>query len=803
MSEQTETPRDRRPEPRPRRPGRYARLRHSVGRHPLDVLRLVIAAGVVLACVVVARTHGVNEVEAAIFHEFQRLPSWSAPLWRVLPWVGYWPGIVVGAGLALYLGRVRMAVAVAWAGVIAWALALILHQLLGPRVVSQELLDSAHPGPGPGGFLFPSLSVAIIAAVATAAGPYVTRIERRLSWALVVLVAVAALCLGTALPIGVFGGAVLGWGVGILLHLVLGAPGRKAADPAVQAALRQVGLVPERMVRLPGQLFRPQVYEVMTVDAEHVQVKVVRRLHRLAGVGYRIRRVLASLEVDPVPALSTPRHEVAHEAYITLLAERAGVGTLPVLLAGEIEHGPPFLVRRHVEGRLLSDLGAGSVADDCLDEMWETVRSLSTARMIHHDLRAQNILVDESGRVRITDFTFGRVRGPKEHNVQDVAELLVTLTSVVGVKRAVDSAIRNLPADTLQDCLPHLQPLALHRRFRRQLVHRSDLYQLRQTLADELGCEVPPFRSPVRPATVAILAAGGVAVYLLLPEVSSLAQVRSVITSASWDWLVATIAFGMLAILANTLTILGSARQKLPLGRATAVQVASAFTGRTTVAAIGYYTINISFLIKLGMPRTDAVGVLLLNRAATVVVTGIATIVGILVIGDAVPVGAVSLPVWVWVIAAVLAVLAVAFLASPLGRVRVWWPARAILGRLIDTVIPTVKHPVRALQLITGEVLFLVFSAAGLATTLSAIGAHYALGAVVAVFVVASTLGQLLPTPGGLGAVEGALVAGLTAIGIHPTDAVAAALTSRVLMFWLPVLPGLATFRILQHRGVV
>jgi undecaprenyl-diphosphatase len=126
-----------------------------------------------------------------------------------------------------------------------------------------------------------------------------------------------------------------------------------------------------------------------------------------------------------------------------------------------------------------------------------------------------------------------------------------------------------------------------------------------------------------------------------------------------------------------------------------------------------------------------------------------------------------------------------------------------MLRQLLQTTVPTMRQPVRAAQLIGGEVAFLAFSALGLATTLSALGATYDLWAVIAVFIVGSTLGQLLPTPGGLGAVEGALVAGLTAIGIPPTDAVAATLTTRVLMFWLPVLPGIAAFRLLQHHGVV
>ncbi len=784
------------------RPGRYASLRSSVGRHPADLVRLVIAVGVVLVCLVIARTPGVNELEAAIFHDVQRLPDWSARVWDAVGWVGTWPVIVAGTSLALYLGRVRMAVAVAWSGVIAWALVLILHQVVDPRAVDLALLEGMR-GPGPEGFLFPALHTAVVAAVATAAGPYVTWFERHTSWVLVVAVGAADLYRGEALPVACVAGAALGWGVGVLVHLAIGAPGRRTSEPSVENALRRMGLAPVTVVHTGRQRLRPQLYDVTTEGGEHLQVKVVRRLHRLDGPGHRLRRLLASLDVGAAPAPSTPRHEVAHEAYLALLAERAGVGTLPVLLAGEIEYGPPFLVYRRVPGQRLSDLAADAVTDAHLDAIWDTVADLGAARVVHHDLRAQNLLIDDEGTIRITDFSFGRVAGPSTGTARDAAELLVSLTSVIGIDRAVDSAVRKVPALTLQGALPHLQPLALHRRFRDQITDSTTLVQLREVLADRLGCEVPPFRSPVRPSSVAILAAGGLAVYLLLPELSSVGAIRSVMKAADWRWLTASVVLGFLAILASSLTILGSAQVTLPAWRTIWVQLASAFTGRTTVAALGYYTTHLSFFRRLGMSRTDAVGALLLNRAATVAVTGIVTIIGFFVIGNAVPMGQVTVPWWLWVALGGAALVVVAFLASPAGRSRVWLPARALTGRLIATTVPTLSRPVRAVQLILGEVGFLAFSAAALATTLSAIGSHYALGPVIAVFVVASTLGQLVPTPGGLGAVEGALVAGLTAIGISPTDAVGATLATRVLTFWLPVLPGIVAFRLLQHHDII
>jgi undecaprenyl-diphosphatase len=612
--------------------------------------------------------------------------------------------------------------------------------------------------------------------------------------------------LGHNLPLGVFAGAVLGWGTGALFHLVLGAPGRRMSQLAIEAALRQAGIEPVRVITMHRRLLRPQEFEVETSEGELLQMKIVRRLHRLAGPGYKLRRAFASLEVEHEPALSTPRHEVEHEAYITLLAERAGIGVLPVLLAGEIAHGPPFLVRRHIVGRLLSTLERSEIHDTLLDEIWRDVAALGEEHIAHHDLRAANILVDDAGHPRITDFTLSRAGGPAGQGAQDVAEMLVSITSVVGVRRAVESAVRSLPAETLQESLPHLQWLALHRRLRVQCDNaKVTLAELRETLAERLDVPVPPFRSPVRPSTVAMMAAGGVAVYLLLPQLSSMQEVLASLADADRRWLAAAIATGLVAIIAETWAVLGSSPQKLPFGKTLAVQVAATFTGRTTAAGVGFYGINLVFLERLGLRRSHAVGVILLNRIAMGVVGAVGTGVGILVIGSAVPVGDLAVPTSAPVLAAVAVVVVgvVSVLVSPFGRRRLWRPAVTSAHDLARDLLPVLRQPLRATQLLGGSVLFLTLSASGLAATLAAFGTSFPVIPVLAVFVVGSTIGQIAPTPGGLGAVEAALVAGLTAVGVPSTEAVAAVLASRVLTFWFPVLPGVVAFRLLQRRGIV
>ena len=68
-----------------------------------------------------------------------------------------------------------------------------------------------------------------------------------------------------------------------------------------------------------------------------------------------------------------------------------------------------------------------------------------------------------------------------------------------------------------------------------------------------------------------------------------------------------------------------------------------------------------------------------------------------------------------------------------------------------------------------------------------------------AVFLGASALAAAAPTPGGLGAIEAALVAGLTGVGMASGPAVSTVLTYRLVTYWLPGAPGMA--RVEHHAA--
>jgi glycosyltransferase 2 family protein len=81
-----------------------------------------------------------------------------------------------------------------------------------------------------------------------------------------------------------------------------------------------------------------------------------------------------------------------------------------------------------------------------------------------------------------------------------------------------------------------------------------------------------------------------------------------------------------------------------------------------------------------------------------------------------------------------------------------------------------------------------------------ALGGSAPFASVAVVYLTGSALGSIVPTPGGLGAVEAALTAGLRAAGVAGGVAISAVLLFRLLTFWLPVPGGWAALRYLERQ---
>jgi uncharacterized protein (TIRG00374 family) len=90
-----------------------------------------------------------------------------------------------------------------------------------------------------------------------------------------------------------------------------------------------------------------------------------------------------------------------------------------------------------------------------------------------------------------------------------------------------------------------------------------------------------------------------------------------------------------------------------------------------------------------------------------------------------------------------------------------------------------------------------------LGATCLAYGIHLNVAQLVFVNTSAAVLSGLIPVPGGIGAAEAAISAGLIAMGVDESTAFAVALTQRLCTFYLPPIWGYLSLRWLGRKGYV
>jgi glycosyltransferase 2 family protein len=216
-------------------------------------------------------------------------------------------------------------------------------------------------------------------------------------------------------------------------------------------------------------------------------------------------------------------------------------------------------------------------------------------------------------------------------------------------------------------------------------------------------------------------------------------------------------------------------------------------------AAVSTPAIGVRFLHRKGLALPTAMTVLAVAQTAQLVMT-------IVVVGAIAVLASTSLPApsptTLLVILVAVAVLVLA--AVPLrrvGRVR-----RAVTGAVYSVRAVGAhlrSHPLRVLSGLAASGALTLAHITAFVCCVHAVGGTGSVLALTAVYLGASTAGSLVPTPGGVGAVESALVAGLVATGMTAQIATAAALLSRVVTVWAPAVPGLIALRGLRRDGAV
>jgi undecaprenyl-diphosphatase len=276
------------------------------------------------------------------------------------------------------------------------------------------------------------------------------------------------------------------------------------------------------------------------------------------------------------------------------------------------------------------------------------------------------------------------------------------------------------------------------------------------------------------------------------------------IQSADWAWLPLVIALSATTYLASAAGLIGAVPQRIRFWPTVLAQAASSFVNRVSPANVGGMALNARYLQRSGVETSAGVAAVGVNSLAGAIVHLVLLVAFFAWSGHGLA-NAFKLPSsskLLLILAIILAIIGIALATRP-GR-------RFAAGKLIPglksaaaSLKRVARNPVKMIMLFGGSALITLAYVGALAASVQAFGGGPGVILIGAVYMGAAAIAAAAPSPGGLGAIEAALVAGLTGVGMQAGPAVSAVLLYRLATYWLPVAPGWLCWRALLRREYV
>ena len=593
---------------------------------------------------------------------------------------------------------------------------------------------------------------------------------------------------------------VLGRTIGLGVRYAAGSMSVRPAAEQIAAALSTVGCRLTQMRRVAPVGAESRRYAAVAQDGDRLDVGVYDWDQQAAGAFYRLYRLALLGDQVSHPAPLSVERTVARRALLSYAAEAADA-PVPRLRA-VVRVGPEAAViaYEHHDGTTLADLGRAPTRAE-LRRIWDAVDVLHAHRVTHGALTANRILLTPGGRALLLDMGSGDVAATDLQVRVDLAQLTAELALYAGPERAADVAVEKAGADDLDALVSLLQPVVLARSTRAALRHRKDvLPALRQRLLAAVpdGEVVQVQLERIRPRTLLTIVATVTAAYLLAGELARTSY-GSVLRTADWRWGVVGLGLSALTYLGATLSLSGFVPGRLSFTHTLLAQLAGSFVTLVTPAAVGGAALNIRYLQRRKIPAPVAVASVGVWQVASFVLHVLLLIVFVAVTGAARG-HSFRPPTWIYFVLAAIAVVALGVLAVPAGRRLLRARLVPTLGQVLPRLAEVAQQPLKLAEGIGGALLLTLSYLLCLDVCVQAFGGSVSVASVAVVYLTGSAVGSLVPTPGGLGAVEAALAAGLRATGLPGAIAVSSVLLFRLLTFWLPVPAGWAALRYLERR---
>lgn len=652
-------------------------------------------------------------------------------------------------------------------------------------------------------FLDDSRWIGMLAAVLTVSGPWLPARWRRVWWVLLLAFVPIHLFVSTVVPARSMFGLSVGWCVGALIVLVVGTPALEVPLDAAARLLARRGHTVTSFTVLepagPGPL-------VLSAAAEGAEPKIIVEMYgqnqRSGGALRQMWRWLSFRSEEFVPLHASMRRAVEHRALMGIAIGDLGIASSKPLAVSALERGWALYAHSAPRGVAVDE----SSPDELATKIWNGLQILHENQISHGDLRIAEIRADD-GNALFGGFSNAELGASDAQMQSDVAQLLISTSSLFGKDRAVRIAIDTLGADIVVTAAGRLTKSAIPSRLLRSVPDSRGVMKsvreevVRQTDTDKIQTEqVSRF---TRNQIIQLVLLIGL-VYVAYPFISAVPTFVTELGSANWWWALLGLAVSALTYVGAAAALWACASGLVSFKNLTIMQVANTFAATTTPAGVGGLALSVRFLQKGGLGAVRATAAVALQQSVQVITHLSLLIFFSVVAGTSADLGHfVPDPTVLYLIAGVaLGIVGTVLFVPTLRR----WLRNAVrpqLKEVFGELGDLAKDPKRFSIIVLGCAATTLGAALALWASIEAFGGGTTFVTVTVVTMIGGTLASAAPTPGGVGAVEAALIGGLAAFGLPASVAVPSVLLYRVLTCWLPVFCGWPTLRWLTKKDMV
>ena len=653
--------------------------------------------------------------------------------------------------------------------------------------------------------------IAMLAAVLTVSGPWLPSNWRRWWWTLLLAFIPIHLVVSAIVPARALLGLAVGWFVGALVVWVVGTP---ALEVPLDAAVRMLGrrgfpVSALTVVRPAGR--GPLVLSAAAepTDDDPGATAIIDLFgpnQRSDGAMRQFWRKLRLRASETAPLQLSVRRAVEHRGLMTIAIGDLDLANSSTISVASLDRG--WTMHAHTPPR-------GVPLDECVDRVpvgaaWHALGVLHEHGISHGDLRPKSITVDGSAETKEVLFGgFGNAEfGATDVQLQaDIAQLLATTSRLYGPESAVQAAIEVFGRETVLNASRRLTKSALPKRIRDELPDGGAVLTAtrdevkKQTGADQIQAETITRFTRSQFIQLVLLVA---LVYVAYPFISTVPVFFTELRTANWWWALLGLTVSMLTYVGAAAALWACSDRVVKFRNLTIMQFANTFAATTTPAGVGGLALSTRFLQKGGLGAVRATTAVALQQSVQVIVHVLLLILFTTLAGASADLSHfVPSATILYLIGGVLLGAIGVFLIVPKLRRWLGTSVRPKLKEVLVDLAEVAREPKRLGLIVLGCAATTLGAALALWASVEAFGGDVSFVTVTVVTMVGGTLASAAPTPGGVGAVEAALIGGLAAFGVPAAIAVPSVLLYRVLTCWLPVFIGWPVMRWLTRNDMI